>query len=271
MSLQNNQLKFIETPISIILREAVVASTAIGNGIETYSVNDYILHSIFLKMTGAQEQKMKCIVWELASNDYNYRYLRYNQKPYGECSCYDEKNKIYKDLLDQITKIDPAFHIDTFFDKNAILSNIVADLDDIFEKSSLSQIRSREYNEYKLIFKSLTPDCFIVGSLSANNKNDERRIFSICDKCPKFDKKSNVRKCDNLLNLHEIYSLLYRHRNRCAHNTTSYQQNLPTFTMMSNLKYCYENYFIYFAILVLIDTIFINLFKRYQDLIELTV
>ena len=56
MSLQNNQLKFIETPISIILREAVVASTAIGNGIETYPVNDYILHSIFLKMTGAQLQ-----------------------------------------------------------------------------------------------------------------------------------------------------------------------------------------------------------------------
>lgn len=151
------------------------------------------------------------------------------------------------------------------------MSDIAADLDDIFEKSSLSQIRSREYNEYKRIYKSLTPDCFIVGSLSANNKNDERRIFSTCDKCPKFDKKSNVRECDNLLNLHEIYGLLYRHRNRCAHNSTSYQQNLPIFTMMSNLKYCYENYFIYFATLVLIDTIFINLFKRYQNLIELTV
>lgn len=271
MSLQNNQLKFIESPISIILNEAVVASTAIGNGIETYSVNDYILHSIFLKMTGAQEQKMKCIVWEMASNDYNYRYLRYSQKPYGECSCYDEKNKIYRDLLDQITRIDSAFDIDTFFDKEAILTNIAAELDNIFVKSSLKQIRSREFNEYKRIFTSLSPDCFIVGSLSANKKGDERKIFSTCDKCCQYDTRNKVRECNKLLNLHEIYELLYRHRNRCAHNTRSYQQNLPTFTMLTDSRHDYENYFLYFAVLILIDTIFITLFKKYQSLITSTI
>jgi hypothetical protein len=38
------------------------------------------MQSIFIKMTGFQEQKLKCIVWELATDDYEYRYHKLTDK-----------------------------------------------------------------------------------------------------------------------------------------------------------------------------------------------
>lgn len=77
--------KFILSPLSDILKNATSATFGLRNGIETYPTFDYILQSVFLKMTGAQEQKMKCICWELATYDYDYRYKRFTQKTLGEC------------------------------------------------------------------------------------------------------------------------------------------------------------------------------------------
>ena len=54
--------EFILTPIDEILSEA---GTAIGNqprGIENYPLKEYFLQSVFLRLTGAQEQKCKCIL-----------------------------------------------------------------------------------------------------------------------------------------------------------------------------------------------------------------
>ena len=99
---------FISSPITDILYDAVAASAGIGSGIETYPLCDYIMQSIFLKMTGSQEQKMKCICWEMATNDYEYRYL-FTQTPLGECSSYKEKYKIYSDLIKQIVKYGTPF------------------------------------------------------------------------------------------------------------------------------------------------------------------
>ena len=94
-----NHKDFILSPITNILYDVASASAGVGSGIETYPLCDYIMQSAFLKMTGFQEQKMKCICWELASNDYEYRYKEIYSKILGECSHYDDKNKIYKDLI----------------------------------------------------------------------------------------------------------------------------------------------------------------------------
>ena len=48
---------------------------------------DYVLQTTFLKMTGSQEQKLKCIQWELATDDYEYRYDILS-KSIGELSNY---------------------------------------------------------------------------------------------------------------------------------------------------------------------------------------
>ena len=65
-------------------------------------------------------------------------------------------------------------------------------------------------------------------------------------------------------NLIEYYNkIVYKHRNRCAHNLKSYQDNLPTLTNILSETYKYENYFFRFAIIVLIDEIFIRIFNKY--------
>lgn len=61
------------------------------------------------------------------------------------------------------------------------------------------------------------------------------------------------------------YEELYNQRNKIAHNTLSYQQNLPDFNILKNEKEYSRNYFLWFAILLLIDNIFIEMYKLYQD------
>ena len=57
--------------------------------------------------------------------------------------------------------------------------------------------------------------------------------------------------------------LVYRHRNRCAHNTLSYQVNKPDFSVLASTDFSYQSYFFRFALIVLIDEIFMALFRKY--------
>ena len=52
---------FILSPLIKILKDGIAASRATGDGIDSYPMGEYLMQSLFLKMTGAQEQKMKCI------------------------------------------------------------------------------------------------------------------------------------------------------------------------------------------------------------------
>ena len=61
------------------------------------------------------------------------------------------------------------------------------------------------------------------------------------------------------------YSVLYNERNRIAHNTLSYQQNLPDFNVLRDEAKYSRNYFVWFAILLLIDNIFIEIYKKYLE------
>ena len=47
--------------------------------------------------------------------------------------------------------------------------------------------------------------------------------------------------------------LVYKHRNRCAHNTLSYQVNKPDLNTLADAEYEYHSYFFRFSILVLMD------------------
>lgn len=58
---------------------------------------------------------------------------------------------------------------------------------------------------------------------------------------------------------------MYLHRNRCAHNLSSYQQNRPSLEILSNIDSVYENYYIRFALLIIIDKIMINLYRIFQQ------
>jgi len=226
-----NHTDFILSPITDILKDVVTASTGIGSGIETYPLCDYIMQSAFLKMTGFQEQKMKCICWELATNDYEYRRdLLANKDNLGECSSIEAKNKIYKRLVAKTDLLDDK-------DKRNILSVTFSDIKRTFLDTNLSIWAQQSFNWFIKHHKS-----FIKIGHFANKNN-------ILENCLKYD-------------------LLYNHRNRCAHNTQSYQQNLPTLKTLLDENYQYENYFIRFTILVLIDKIFIELYKKYLKVLE---
>ncbi len=235
-TLMSKHTDFILTPNFEILKEFVAANKGIGSGIETYSLSEYTFQSVFLKLTGAQEQKMKCICWELATDDYEYRYERYTKNRLGECSDYKEKNTIYKDLISAIKKLHHDFAIASYFDNRVISQQIVADIKNLFAGSNLATWVELAYLKF-----------------TQNNQILPHNQFA------------SVVLFENVLQ--ERYELLYRHRNRCAHNTLSYQENLPTFKNLYNSDHEYDNYFVRFALLILIDTIVIKLFQKYQTLL----
>lgn len=246
-----NHNNFILSPITDILNDVISASLGIGSGIETYPLCDYVMQSVFLKMTGAQEQKMKCICWELATNDYEYRYFRFTQKQLGECSNYNDKKEIYKDLVSQIEKHGSTLPIASLIDKNVILSNTKSSINDSFLDSNLLIWAQSSFDAYIDIWNNISDKYF------ATDKNNL------------FTNKSNLPNTVQGKSLIEMYeNNLYKQRNRVAHNTLSYQQNLPTLNTLVNEDYKYNNYFVYFSILVLIDNTFISLYKRYLQTLE---
>lgn len=236
---------FILKPITDILKDVVTASAGIGSGIETYPLCDYIMQSVFLKMTGFQEQKMKCICWELATNDYDYRrVLLSNEDRLGECSSYPDKNNIYKRLVEQIRTYDSDFNASAI-EKKRIRRNTTSNIKNIFSNTNLSIWGHEEFIEFGNIWKDVKGTCFV---------NENTSLFT---------------EITNGVSLKYIYvNHLYKHRNRIAHNTYSYQQNLPTLKTLANENYKYENYFLWFAILVLIDEIFIELYTKYLKVLE---
>ena len=232
---KSQHYKFITTPLSKILEDGVNASRGIGSGIETYPLCDYIMQSIFLKMTGAQEQKMKCICWEMATNDYKYRYEYLNNKNYGEHSDYKSKNSIYKDLIKQI----PQFSISIITTE---ISNVKNTINDILGNTCLYFAQQKSFMNFMSDNKVL---------------KDNQIKQSQSNSYPLF--QSDLQKYYD--------EIVYDHRNRCAHNLTSYQQNLPTLNTLANPDYIYRNYFFRFAILILIDEIFICLYKKYIEVL----
>jgi hypothetical protein len=221
------------------LKDVVSASAGIGTGIETFPLCDYVMQSVFLKMTGFQEQKMKCVCWEMATVDYEYRY-DFTKAPLGECSSYSEKQKIYKDLIKQMEKYGLEFS-EIAIDKKKLLSKTIADILDTFSNTNLSIWAQKDFLTFQTISKDIKDTHFA---------SEKGTLFSDA----------------NLKKMYEDY--LYRQRNRIAHNTSSYQQNLPTLKTLINEDYKYENYFVFFSILVLIDSIFIELYKKYLRTLE---
>ena len=57
---------FILNPLTEVLADGVHACTSLPVGIENSALGEYFMQSLFLRMTGAQEQKMKCIDSALA-------------------------------------------------------------------------------------------------------------------------------------------------------------------------------------------------------------
>lgn len=233
--------EFIQTPIFNILQECVLACNGLDDGIETQPLHEYIMQSVFLKMTGASDQKLKCICWEMATEDYEYRY-KYLGNSYGECSRYDDKNKIYKEIIENIKKYEPSFNASSLISNKAKFLNDLKDqIKILIEKSIISKWLEREFAFFK-----------------SKNGSGNVKATQICN-------PSNL--LENLLQS-DFIKYVYNHRNRCAHNLISYQENLPTLSTLADENYKYQNYFYRFYILILLDEIFMKLYYKYLETIE---
>lgn len=303
--------EFIQTPIQTILEEGINASHSLIFGIESFPMSEYYLQSLFLRMTGAAEQKMKCILWQMATNDYQYRNKYLNYQGLGECSTYSSKNTVFKDLVTQITNIKPDFNIQSIWDDYIYDPAVVAEerskweskelgsrqkkIDSIIKKriDKGNPMTSDEIDKMKngIMNRPFNEDNF-NNHLSANKRSS--RVAQILEdvlklsvntsleswrnvdllnykkRCQKNIKGSDVatRNKDgvNLLsgNLVKLYNdLVYMQRNRIAHNTVSYQQNPPALDTLSSEDYYLHNYFFRFAIILIVDEVFMRLYKAY--------
>ena len=133
------------------------------------------------------EQKAKCILWDIATYDFEYRrdFLRDNSKQ-GEYSKYDSKNIVYKTLIERVKKIDDTR-------KNELLNQLKDFKDNILEKSILKVWLPRELRDLKI------KELFAIKRWAGDSLLES----------PLNDK---------------IYESLYEHRNRCAHNVMNPQK-----------------------------------------------
>lgn len=236
----NRQEKFIMTSITEVLDEAIVASYPLGDGIATYPISEYMIQSIFLKMTGFQEQKLRFIAWEMASNDLEYRYKLL--KGDDKYSSFDAKSKIFKSLIEAIKKIDPNFTIEKF-EKKEIQEYSVNIVKKKFNNTNLATWHQRKYNamERANISKIIPLNQFLQNNV---NKKTGGLLESV---------------------LIKHYNNLYDRRNSLAHNLNSFKPRFPLFRELVNEGDLDNNYFVWFSILVLIDKIFMELYKVYKE------
>jgi len=248
---------FILSPLTKIVEETVTACYGIGDGINTSSISEHVFQSLFLRMTGAQEQKMKCICWDMATYDYEYRYDRYSKDSLGECSNYSDKKKVINDIIDNIKNDEKDFDPLNSIGLDGILSDLREDMDKLFKGTNLFIWKSQDFWQCSEILTNINKSHLFV-----RGKKNKIEVF-------KSDERNGIG--GGYKDLQEIYKKVYRHRNRCAHNTLSYQENLPTLKTLSDEDYIYENYFLRYAILILIDKITITLYKKYLDVMGMQI
>ena len=243
---------FILTPISSILSEAQASLKLQPMVMENIAIGEYVMQTIFLKMTGFQEQKCKCINWELATDDYEYRYDAYGDRgeyKIGEGSSWDDKCRIFKGLQHQILKEGKDIEKELAKEKiKDTLTNTKKAIKDLYLNCPLMKEYTREYVIFEKLCGQISRECLRP------------------DLCDIFSNKEIEVVPNHKITLTDMYKhYVYRHRNRCAHNLLSYQENRPTMNTMSSSEMAMNNYFIRFLVVALIDDEMRLLFELYNQ------
>ncbi len=249
---------FISSRAVDILHEATAALRSIDDGMMMSKACDYILQTAFIKMTGFLEQKMKCICWELASQSYEYRHGTFVGNRICGFSSYREKKDVLNDLFREIYKYDDAFEIGKN-ERQGMISCVADDITSFYQSSSLSKVYLRQFGVVTYFMCRIKPNDILAGA----NKGDitARELFNGNDR---GNNLSIVTKQNNI-NLRYAYEeTVYKHRNRCAHNTICYQRNNPLIDVVSSADFPFHNYLVRFAILDLIDVIFIAVYNNWE-------
>jgi len=217
--------EFILTPISSLIEKTLLSMDLYKGQVCNYIMKEYVLQTLFLKLTGCMEQKAKCILWDIATHDFEFRrdFLTQITPKQGEYSTYDSKNEVYKTLIKQVKMIGES-------KKKKLLNQLKEFKDNILEKSIAKEWFPRELRNLE------------IKELFTIKRWGQESLFNT----PLNDK---------------IYTSLYNHRNRCAHNVLSYQGNVMS---PKRIKETGEyNYASWFILLVLMDMIYMELYRRF--------
>lgn len=257
---------FIETPITSVLEDAMHIFDSIDWGMESFALAEYLLNAIFIKMTGAQEQKFKCLVWEIGTYDYKYRYEHvYSKWEYGECSAFDAKSKIlaslYESLHNKCKQKSFADDLKTY--KETQFGIVKQEIINFYDKTLKGCVNQRDFEDFCRLWdkKFIYLDGF--ANIVENEKDNKFVIALSIDNLKKDEKE----KAKNLILFTDIYSHLYRFRNACAHNLKSYQQDYYDLYELREKSSVTDNYFFRFATLMMIDAIAIKLYKDFRSVI----
>lgn len=252
-------LDFILTPMSDLLEEASVALLGIDIDISSYPMAEYFLKSLFLKMSGFQEQKLKCICWEMATVDYDYRYNAYSKGfSHHECSNYTDKCGVLRDIISEILKKNSNFDACNSVNLSRLLAEVGKNIDDFYESARLKGWLEHEYLTYKQSFR-LRPQCF-------NILDDIKKAFLFVKKCSEQRRQACGHPMCGLIGSEWLYAnVVYSFRNQCAHNTLSCQKDSCALAQMSNPGFVYKNYFVRLHLLTIIDTIFVSFYKQFLE------
>ena len=234
--------EFILSPLSGILADAVNAVSVIGDGIQGIQVADWVMPTVFLRMTGFLEQKLKCIAWDLGSIDPEIRRQLLKGK-IGDMSCYDDKNKLCAQILSFIENNNPSLKIENEIDRTYLLENAQKIIMDICNKTLIYEWYADSY-QFFIAYKT---------------KEKENEILHL-------EGNKSIKLLDG--ELKKMFEAAYNHRNRCAHNVSSVQRNMPKFEILSGESAKFENYFLRFYILILLDNVFMELYKIAMELVE---
>ena len=215
---------FILTPLSSLIEQTLRPLDLYKGQICNYIMKEYVLQTLFMKLTGCMEQKAKCILWDIATHDFEYRrdFLRDNSKQ-GEYSKYDSKNYVYRTLVNHGGIIDDQ-------KKGELLTQLKDFKKDILVESILKVWLPRELRDLKI-----------------------KELFAI-------KRWAGDSLLESPLN-DTIYESLYKHRNRCAHNVLSYHGNVMNPQKIKEVGDA--SYATWFTLLVLMDMIYMDLYEMF--------
>ena len=216
--------EFILTHLTDLIEQTLRPMDLYKGQVCNYIMKEYVLQTLFMKLTGCMEQKAKCILWDIATHDFEYRreFLRENPKQ-GEYSSYESKKFVYGALVEHGEMIDDTR-------KKELLTQLVDFKKKILEESILKIWLPRELRNLK-IKELFATKRWAGSSLLESPLNDE------------------------------IYEKLYMHRNRCAHNVLSYQGNVMNPQKIKEVGDA--SYATWFTLLVLMDMIYMELYERF--------
>lgn len=167
--------------------------------------------------------------------DVRYEIIKGDQGRYGEYSNLDKKKDFYSFMLKEYNNITGK----NLQWKDDEKESIIDYTKNVFENTIQETVFHLSYN------KDVNTAIEFVNTWSKDDILGDKRFLS--------------------QKISDIYPSLYKCRNRSAHNTLSYQKDYIRFFEFKSPLLDKCNYFVYFAILILLDTIFIKTYTHLND------